>query len=143
MARSAPLTGPQTGGALRIGGSRPNVFRSIRMVSTYDFGMSRKRGAGVQRVRVLNDGIIDEDGLRWDRVRENEGYYLTEKESRLFINRAVRFLRTDGFGSAARDVDGKVEFNRLARDSLGYRVHAFKASDGSKRIIVSVDTSDC
>lgn len=112
-------------------------------MSTYDPGMSRKKGAGPKRVRVLNDGIIDEDGLQWDRVREIEGYYLSEKESRLFINRAVRFLRTDGFGSAAQDVEDKVEFNRLARDSLGYRVHAFKASDGSKRITVSVDTSDC
>ncbi len=104
--------------------------------------MGRNKNPVVKRVRVLNEGLIDEEGLWWERVRTGVGYYLTAKEARLFIGRAVRFMQSDGIGAAAFDLEGKTEFKRLAKDS-GHRVQAYQAADASKRIIVTVDPSDC
>ena len=34
------------------------------------------RNSGARRIRIMQDGLIDEEGQRWDRIRSGN-YYLT------------------------------------------------------------------
>jgi hypothetical protein len=103
--------------------------------------MGRRKGGDPDHIRLLNDGLIDGQGLRWDRVT-GAHFYMTPNEARPFVDAAWRYLSTRGMSNRT-DIIERTKFLELMNQSPDPLVQAFRAADGSGRLIMTIDTSDC
>lgn len=104
--------------------------------------MVKRRNGSAEEIRLLTDGLIDGQGLRWDRITGTEMFYMTPEEAAPFISSAWRRLSTNGWNNRA-DVLQDSEFLNLVTQSPDHAVQAFRATDSSGRIIVTIDASGC
>ena len=60
------------------------------------------RNSGAKRIRIMQDGLIDEEGQRWDRIRSGN-YYLTPADV-VSLGHVSRFVTTGSYGTPAVEV---------------------------------------
>lgn len=101
--------------------------------------MSKRKPTGARHIRHLTHALVDEEGVRWDRVQATAYFYMSVAEAKPYIDTATRFLRTDGYGNPAVPVE-RDTFLQLVSESPDHRVQAFQ---NSGRTIVTIDMSDC
>jgi hypothetical protein len=98
------------------------------------------RNSGVKRIRIMDDGLIDEQGQRWDRIRGGH-YYLTPDEV-ASLGHVSRFVTTGSYGTPAVEVT-RAEFEAALAASVGHRVTGHRSSRGNGAVTLLLDTSDC
>ncbi|WP_182376966.1 hypothetical protein [Nocardioides sp. WS12] len=103
-------------------------------------GESNGRARGI---RILQDGsgLIDEDGVRWDRIRTS-GYYLTPEEVSELTASRRRFLSTGAYGTPVVEVT-PTDFGIQVATTHEHRVTAYRSSAGDGAATLLIDTSDC
>ena len=93
-----------------------------------------KKNGDPEHIRLLTDGLIDGLGVRWDRVPATEGHAQFDS--------VWRFLSSRGISNRTDVVEREV-FLRLAGETTENQIEAFRASDGSGRMVLLVEGSDC
>lgn len=99
------------------------------------------RNSEAKRIRILNDGLIDEQGQRWDRIR-SESYYLTPDDVADVADDVSRFLTTGSYGTAAVEVT-RSAFQTALTKAFEHRLFAFRSTDEDGAVTLLLDTSDC
>jgi hypothetical protein len=94
-----------------------------------------------KRIRILNDGLVDEQGQRWDRVRSGT-YYLTPDDLADVSDQVSRFLTTGSYGTPVVEVT-RSQFQAALTKALDHRVSAFRSVQGKSAVTLLLDTSDC
>jgi len=98
------------------------------------------RNSGAKRIRIMDDGLIDEEGQRWDRIRSGH-YYLTPADV-ASLGQVARFVTTGSCGTPAVEVT-RAEFEAALAASVQHRVTAHRSSRGDGAVTLLLDTSDC
>lgn len=98
------------------------------------------RNSGEKRVRIMQDGLIDEEGRRWDRIRGGN-YYLTPADV-ASLGHVSRFFTTGSYGTPAVEVT-RAEFEAALAASVQHRVTGHRNSRGDGAVTLLLDTSDC
>ena len=94
------------------------------------------RNSGAKRIRIMQDGLIDEEGQRWDRIRSGN-YHLTPADV-VSLGHVSRFVTTGSYGTPAVEVT-RAEFDA----SVEHRVTGHRSSSGDGAVMLLLDTSDC
>ena len=97
------------------------------------------RNSGAKRIRIMDDGLIDEQGQRWDRIRSGH-YYLTPDVASL--GHVSRFVTTGSYGTPAVEVT-RAEFEAALAASVEHRVTGHRSSRDDGAVTLLLDTSDC
>lgn len=98
------------------------------------------RHSGAKRIRIMDDGLIDEAGQRWDRIRSGN-YYLTPADV-ASLGHVSRFFTTGSYGTPAVEVT-RAEFEAALAVSVQHRVTGHRNSRGDGAVTLLLDTSDC
>ena len=98
------------------------------------------RNSGVRRIRIMQDGLIDEEGHRWDRIRSGN-YYLTPADV-ASLSHVSRFFTTGSYGTPAVEVT-RAKFEAALAASVQHRVTGHRSSRGDGAVTLLLDTSDC
>jgi|GEM_PF-3241420 len=100
--------------------------------------MSRYKHHTRRAMRVIDDALLDEDGLRWDRCRSAEAYYQDAETIR--STSIERWIALAG-RAAPREVDATGFWKLTARWAEGDAPLLLFEHAG--RRIAAVETSDC
>ena len=98
------------------------------------------RNSGVRRIRIMQDGLIDEEGHRWDRIRSGN-YYLTPADV-ASLSHVSRFFTTGSYGTPAVEVT-RAKFEAALAASVQHRVTGHRSSRGDGAVTLLLDMSDC
>lgn len=108
----------------------------------YRWRVAKRKSGSPDEIRLLTDGLIDGQGLRWDQITGADMFYMNAEEAEPFISSAWRYLSTNGWNNRG-DILQHAEFLDLVKQSLDHPVQAYRASDNSGRVIVTIDTLNC
>jgi hypothetical protein len=98
------------------------------------------RNSGAKRIRVMQGGLVDEEGQRWDRIRSGN-YYLTPADV-ASLGHVSRFLTTGSYGTPAVEVT-RAQFEAALAAGVEQRVTGHRSSRGDGAVTLLLDTSDC
>jgi len=89
------------------------------------------RSSGAERIRIMQDGLLDEEGQRWDRIRSGN-YYLTPADV-TSLGHVSRFLTTGSYGTPVVEVT-RADFEAALAASFEHRVTGHRSSRGDARV---------